>query len=275
MWDEVTEEVGSARKQELRADFWQTMIALGPTIHRFEGTTESAWKIINSLSMLPLASRRPLRIQQEMLDKHIPLQKTVKGRAVLDELNDVMSGSNDISRWFKRGTEGMSSKPTLQPSSMSPWRSSSLVPNSSTFTPSESSVVGQSVGTGVISTSSSRTYSMEGYQGVLSQVISALQTSFGTAELVRIHYLKNAIAPSLSLALFIGTTMGMHHAPFQVLEAAALIINVVIDHAKGAKLSVDVKTAVNAFAKKAVDWNYPKCRPEESPNAVRSRTNRL
>ncbi|KAI6106281.1 hypothetical protein EV401DRAFT_566454 [Pisolithus croceorrhizus] len=207
MWDEVTEEVGSARKQELRADFWQTMIALGPTIHRFEGTTESAWKIINSLSMLPLASRRPLRIQQEMLDKHIPLQKTVKGRAVLDELNDVMSGSNDISRWFKRGTEGMSSKPTLQPSSMSPWRSSSLVPNSSTFTPSESSVVGQSVGTGVISTSSSRTYSMEGYQGVLSQVISALQTSFGTAELVRIHYLKNAIAPSLSLALFIGVSL--------------------------------------------------------------------
>ncbi|KAI6017063.1 hypothetical protein EDC04DRAFT_2511921, partial [Pisolithus marmoratus] len=46
MWDEVMEEVGLAHEQELHADFWQTMIALGPTIHHFEGTTESAWKII-------------------------------------------------------------------------------------------------------------------------------------------------------------------------------------------------------------------------------------
>ncbi|KAI6040123.1 P-loop containing nucleoside triphosphate hydrolase protein, partial [Pisolithus marmoratus] len=49
MWDEVTEEVGSARERELQSDFWRSMISFGSTIHRFEGTMESAWKIINSL----------------------------------------------------------------------------------------------------------------------------------------------------------------------------------------------------------------------------------
>ncbi|KAI6022643.1 P-loop containing nucleoside triphosphate hydrolase protein, partial [Pisolithus marmoratus] len=61
MWDEVTEEVGSACEQELCANFWQTMITLGPTVHHFEGTTESAWKIINSLSMPVLASHHLLQ----------------------------------------------------------------------------------------------------------------------------------------------------------------------------------------------------------------------
>ncbi|KIO01012.1 hypothetical protein M404DRAFT_40787, partial [Pisolithus tinctorius Marx 270] len=49
MWDEVTEEVGSARENELQSGFWQAMINLGSTIHRFDGTMESAWKIISCL----------------------------------------------------------------------------------------------------------------------------------------------------------------------------------------------------------------------------------
>ncbi|KAI6101842.1 hypothetical protein F5141DRAFT_1136077 [Pisolithus sp. B1] len=147
MWDEVAEEAGSAREQELHADFWQAMIALGSTIHRFEGTTESAWKIIDSLSVPPLASHCPL------------------------------------------------------------------------------------------------------HGAVLSQLISVLRASLVTVELVRIHCLKNAIAPSLSLALFMETTAGTHHAFFQVVEVATLLINVVMGHAKVVKLSADVKNAINAFAK--------------------------
>ncbi|KAI6156084.1 hypothetical protein EDD17DRAFT_1071077 [Pisolithus thermaeus] len=248
MWDEVTKEVGSAREQELHADFWRAMIALGSTTHRFERTTESAWKIINSLSVPPLPSRRPLQIQKEMVDEHLPLHRTAAGRTVLGSLNDLMSGFKGIFRRLSRSKKKLSS-PTTQQSKSPLRRSSTLRSGSSTFTSSDSSAVGQSVGSGIISTSSSGSCSMEGYQSVLSQVISALRASLGTAELVRIHYLKNAIAPSLSLALFIETTTGTHHALFQVLEVATLLINMVIDHAKEAKLSTDVKTAVNAFAK--------------------------
>ncbi|KAI6033489.1 hypothetical protein BKA83DRAFT_1795081 [Pisolithus microcarpus] len=68
MWDRVSEEVGSEREQDLQSNFWQEMISLGSTIHRFEGTTESAWKIINSLPASRMAERRPLQIQREMVD---------------------------------------------------------------------------------------------------------------------------------------------------------------------------------------------------------------
>ncbi|KAI5988357.1 P-loop containing nucleoside triphosphate hydrolase protein [Pisolithus albus] len=201
MWDVVTEEVGSAREQELRVDFWKAMIALGSTTHRFEGTTESAWKIINSLSVPPLASRRPLQIQWEMVDKHIPLHRTAAGRTVLESLSDLMSSFKGIFRRLSKGRKKLSG-PTSQLSSSSLRRSSSLRSNS-TFSSSDSTAVGWSVGAGIVSTNNSGACSVEGYQNVLGQVISTLRASLGAAELVRVHYLKNAITSSLSLALFI------------------------------------------------------------------------
>ncbi|KAI6125851.1 hypothetical protein EDD16DRAFT_1702963 [Pisolithus croceorrhizus] len=221
MWDDVTEEVGLARERELHSDFWGAMIVLGSTTHRFEGTSESAWKIINSLFIPLLASSR-----------------------LVNNPNSFGSDLAEIRKWLSRDRQRTSSVITCGPGFLR----RELFSIGSTFS-SDSSTVGRSVGTGIISTNISGTCSVEGYESVLGQVISALRASLGTAELVGIHYLKNAIAPSLSLALFIETTTGTHHALFQVLEAATLLINLVIDHAKEAKLSTNVKTAVNAFAK--------------------------
>ncbi|KAI5985494.1 hypothetical protein EDD15DRAFT_2532748, partial [Pisolithus albus] len=86
MWDEVSEELGSEREQDLRSDFWREMINLGSTSHRFEGTTESAWKIINFLSVSRTVDRRPLQIQREMVDDHLPLQLTAAGGAIINRL---------------------------------------------------------------------------------------------------------------------------------------------------------------------------------------------
>ncbi|KAI6039632.1 P-loop containing nucleoside triphosphate hydrolase protein [Pisolithus marmoratus] len=202
MWDEVTEEVGSAREQELCSNFWRAMIALGSTTHRFENTTESAWKIINSLSVPPLASRRPLRIQWEMVDEQLPLHMTAAGRTVLDSLNGIMSGFKGVLKRFRTGKKGLPN-PTLQHNRSPVRKSSSLRSTSSVFTSSDSSAGCRSVGTGVISVNSSGTCSMEGYQNVVGQVTSALRASLSAAELLRIRSLKNAIAPSLSVALFL------------------------------------------------------------------------
>ncbi|KAI6123652.1 hypothetical protein EDD16DRAFT_1704272 [Pisolithus croceorrhizus] len=204
------------------------MIALGSTTHRFERTTEPAWKIINSLSVPPLASRRQLQIHLEMVDEHLPLQRTAAGRSVLDTLNDLMSSFKGIfSRRFGRVRKRLSS-PTTQHSKSSLRRSSSLRIRTSTFASSDSPAVG--------------------YQSVLGQVILC-GPPFAQQNWYSIHYLQNAIAPSLSLALFIETTTRTHLALSQVLEAATLLIDVVSDYEKEAKLSADVKTAINAFAK--------------------------
>ncbi|KAI5984551.1 hypothetical protein F5J12DRAFT_704670, partial [Pisolithus orientalis] len=82
MWDQVWEEIGSEREQDLQSDFWQAMIRLGSTTRRFEGTTESARDIINSVSISRPAERRPLQIQREIVDKHLPLDRTSAGKTV-------------------------------------------------------------------------------------------------------------------------------------------------------------------------------------------------
>ncbi|KAI5985479.1 hypothetical protein EDD15DRAFT_2554503 [Pisolithus albus] len=81
MWDDVWEEVGSEREQDLQSDFWRAMIGLGSPTHRFEGTTESAWKIVNSLFDSRTAERRPLQIQRELVDAYLPLHQTAAGGA--------------------------------------------------------------------------------------------------------------------------------------------------------------------------------------------------
>ncbi|KAI6033493.1 hypothetical protein BKA83DRAFT_4032238, partial [Pisolithus microcarpus] len=86
MWDNVSEEVGSEREQDLQSDFWRAMIGLGSTTHRFEDTTESAWKIINSLCDSRTAERRPLQIQREMVDAYLPLHQTAAGGAIINRL---------------------------------------------------------------------------------------------------------------------------------------------------------------------------------------------
>ncbi|KAI6006735.1 hypothetical protein EDC04DRAFT_974151 [Pisolithus marmoratus] len=255
MWDEVTEEVGSAREKELQSDFWGSMISLGSTIHRFDGTMESAWKIINSLSVAPPVQRRPLQIQREMVDKHMPLHRTAAGRAVMATLTGLISGAKEI---FKRFGNGRQKSPSPIPQDIKhprPRAPSSLsmrTVTTSSYT-SYTSSNNRSVGSGVISLSSSGTCSTEGYKGNLVQVIPVLQAALGIAELVRIPHLRDVISPSLSIALSIETMTGMHHALFQVLQTATLLINAVAERARQTRLSADIRAAIKEFAKQMSD----------------------
>ncbi|KAI5997225.1 hypothetical protein F5J12DRAFT_851576, partial [Pisolithus orientalis] len=212
-------------ESELRSDFWRSMINLGSAIHRFDGTMESAWKIISCLSVAPPVQRRPLQIQREMVDEHVPLHRTAAGRAVVATLTDVMSGVKGIFKRLKNSTK-RSRSPVPQDSKRLLQRSSSLLSTSS-FTTSSDTSSSRSVGSGIISLSSSGTCKTEGYRSSLVRVIPVLQAALGVAELVRIPHLKDVISPSLSLALLIKTMTGTHHVLFQVLETATLLINVV------------------------------------------------
>ncbi|KAI5998380.1 hypothetical protein F5J12DRAFT_850045 [Pisolithus orientalis] len=225
MWDQVWEEIGSEREQDLQSDFWREMISLGSTTRRFEGTTESARDIIDAVSFSRLAERRPLQIQREMVDKHLPLDKTSAGKMV-SRLLSLRLGSDGILARIRKAT----GRPNYRTTRI-------------TVTLSDDDLTDtQPVGTGM---SSSGICSVEGYQGALGRVIPALQAS----ELVHTHYLKDAIAPCLNIALSIETMAGTHHAFFQVLETATLLINATSERAKEAKFSSDIQAAVSDFAK--------------------------
>ncbi|KAI6044167.1 P-loop containing nucleoside triphosphate hydrolase protein [Pisolithus marmoratus] len=208
MWDEVAEEVGSAREKELRSDFWRSMISLGSSVYRFEGTMESAWKIINSLSVAPPSQRRPLQIQREMVDEHVPLHRTAAGRAVMATFTGLMSGVKGIFKRLGNRTKrsySLLSAPAVRHLSLGTqsagWRiHQSVGPG---IHQSVGPGIPQSVETEIITPSSSGICSTEGYWSGLIRVVPALQAALGMAELVRIPYLKDVIAPSLGIALSI------------------------------------------------------------------------
>lgn len=252
MWDEVTEEGGSAREKELQSDFWQYMINLGSTVHRFEGTTESAWNIINSLSLASSVQRHPLQIQREMVDEHVLLHRTAAGRAVMATFTGFMSGIKGIFRRVKNGKWRTSSQMSRDRERLLR-RSPSILSASSATTSSDNSSNSRSFGTSSISLSSSGACSTEGYRGNLVQVLPVLQAALGMAELVCIPYIKDVISPSLSIALSLQTMTGTHRALFQVLETATLLVNIITEHAKETRLPVDVKAEIKDFAKQMVD----------------------
>jgi hypothetical protein len=49
MWSEVRETTAVRREDELRKGFWKDLVAAGCRIERFEGTHESAWRIIRDV----------------------------------------------------------------------------------------------------------------------------------------------------------------------------------------------------------------------------------
>jgi len=102
MWDEVFEDVGLQREQELKEDLWKAMIRLGSTTRRFHLTEESAWEIINTIPKSPPGER--LQIQREMVDENKPIHKTSAWSAAPQPITD-------IKRFFRRSSLKVKEEP--------------------------------------------------------------------------------------------------------------------------------------------------------------------
>ena len=79
-WDLLErEEVGVRRQIELENDhrFWKPMCKKGSKVRRYDGTTESAIKLIQ---LIMRNKPQPLKIQQELVDDGKPLSETRAGR---------------------------------------------------------------------------------------------------------------------------------------------------------------------------------------------------
>ena len=204
MWDQVSEDEGLEREDELENVFWQSMIRLGSSTHRFLFTEKSAWEIINTISVSPPGERRPLQIQREMVDQNKPIHKTSAGKAVLQSITDIFSG---IKGFFRRSSKGPKvkkdnqAKPRLMARRHLLARSPSSSSISSGTSYSSSSTTNRSFWTSTTNTSmSSGSLSEEDYRTALGSVITTLKLAQSVTELVRIHCLKEAVIPSLSIA---------------------------------------------------------------------------
>ena len=77
MWDDVKKESGERREEHLKRDFWQSMMADGCRIERFEDTYESAWRIIGNMSQTGINV-----LQEEMGGGERTVDKISAGRHV-------------------------------------------------------------------------------------------------------------------------------------------------------------------------------------------------
>ncbi|KAL4072368.1 hypothetical protein V8B97DRAFT_2023535 [Scleroderma yunnanense] len=118
MWDEVLEDVGLQRENELLNHFW-AMTKLGSITCRFHNTEESAWEIINAISISPPEERRPLLIQQEVVDEHKPLHKTLAGKTALGSITGTFS---IVKRFFGQSNRDSTGRKDDRDESFSPPR---------------------------------------------------------------------------------------------------------------------------------------------------------
>ncbi|KAG8530514.1 uncharacterized protein KY384_005017 [Bacidia gigantensis] len=84
-WNEIDEETGAFREQQLRSDFWAYMLGHDARMARFDGSRDSAIGIVSQL-----VSRQSivLELQRELVDERKTLQETVAGAYVNDDLSE-------------------------------------------------------------------------------------------------------------------------------------------------------------------------------------------
>ncbi|KAF9533597.1 hypothetical protein CPB83DRAFT_845536 [Crepidotus variabilis] len=79
MWDEVDETQGCQREEELRKNYWHTMITFGARTARFSNTAPSACDII---SRVDADTRLPVLLQKELVTLGKSLPDTAAGRSL-------------------------------------------------------------------------------------------------------------------------------------------------------------------------------------------------
>jgi hypothetical protein len=92
MWDEVDEDVGSQREKELRGKYWKPMIDHGSATARYNGTSESAWDIVEHFT----TRRHAVLLQREMVDLKKELPETAAGQELYTTLEVLVKKQQDV-----------------------------------------------------------------------------------------------------------------------------------------------------------------------------------
>jgi energy-coupling factor transporter ATP-binding protein EcfA2 len=92
MWDQVDEDVGNNRENELTTKFWKTMIELGCHTSRFDNTAESAMDIVSQFQ----DSRCTVLLQRELVDLHLELAETSAGRTLFAFLVELIKKIKEL-----------------------------------------------------------------------------------------------------------------------------------------------------------------------------------
>ncbi|KAG6335700.1 hypothetical protein ID866_3380 [Astraeus odoratus] len=88
MWDEVDEEVGKERLEELERKYWSTFIARGSTTFRHQNTPESARKLLQAV-ICKSVPQRHLHLQLEIAILKKDLEESNEGQELCNNLEQL------------------------------------------------------------------------------------------------------------------------------------------------------------------------------------------
>ncbi|KIM82904.1 hypothetical protein PILCRDRAFT_820198 [Piloderma croceum F 1598] len=110
-WTEVPIERGVRREQELKAGFWNDMIADGCEIARFEDTYESAWSIIGGLGD---RHRPQVLLPHEIVDSELQLPQTQAGITLHEELEELIKSQKESANRLRRLAQNQDNELVVQ-----------------------------------------------------------------------------------------------------------------------------------------------------------------
>lgn len=104
MWDKVTSEEGNTREQDLldEATFWGSMKASGALVRRYEGTQDSALRLVDELLRKPPIT---LKIQHELSVENKALIDTAAGKSIGARLEKMAADHKEELRMVKKHFE--------------------------------------------------------------------------------------------------------------------------------------------------------------------------
>ena len=274
MWDEVpNESVGAERETQLLSDFWKDMTDHGSHTCRFAGTHGSAWEIINCLDLeRSCQRRRPLQIQEEMVDRSLPLHETAAAKTLFRFL--IQLAAEFKKTWAKlRNRAGRATKlkdhprrdtllgrfPAMRPAPPHATPSADITAVASPKSTSPSSPAD----------SYSSDCSANGYQDALSAAIGVLRLAHQAADIGHVPMLRGIIGTVLhiaqliqvsypaadGLAPFLNAFKGMggtHHMINQVVQNSGWLLDEIRQYTAPSALSEDMNKTLKSFQKYVV-----------------------
>jgi hypothetical protein len=95
MWSQVESEEGRLREEDLKKNYWATMIEKGSDVHRFDNTQESALEVISEL----LAGRKQyIQVQRELHAAWKEVPDTAAGKELYGTIASLARRQQDILR---------------------------------------------------------------------------------------------------------------------------------------------------------------------------------
>jgi hypothetical protein len=97
MWTNVKADLGGTREQELMGKYWAPMMNAGAQTMRFEDSFNSAWQIIDKIVGVQ-HTRRPLLLQEELVDLGRRPNETEAGKTLYSTLQQLRAEQSEIVR---------------------------------------------------------------------------------------------------------------------------------------------------------------------------------